>query len=293
MRLLGSGRLKALERGPRAGGQALSLAADPLNRRILRGMASRIVNMEGEQYTLSDEGHEVLFVAATIERWLGHAPDGPIEFESAAAERAVAALLEGWSAAVVHGLAREPMTSAELNAAIDGIGGRRLRRQLSAMHGAGLVEALGEGGEALYAMADWLRRGIAPLIAAARLERDQGLEGSTPVDGSDVEAGFRMALALVELPEELSGVCSLRLKLDGPRRDRPSGVTARIERGKVVSCEAGFEQRADAWALASLDGWLNTVIDPDAKAVRTGGDAWLTDALVSAIHHTLFGVREG
>ena len=33
------------------------------------------------------------------------------------------------------------------------------------------------------------------------------------------------------------------------------------------------------------------MIDPDAKAVRTGGDAWLTDALISAIHHTLFGAR--
>jgi len=68
-------------------------------------------------------------------------------------------------------------------------------------------------------------------------------------------------------------------------------VTARIKRGEVVSCEAGTEQDADAWALGSLDGWLKTVIDPYAKAVRTGGDAWLTDALVSAIHHALFGTR--
>ena len=291
MRPLTSGRLKALRRGPRAGGQALALAADPLNRRILRGMTSRTVEMGGELYELSEEGREALFVAAAIERWLGHAPDGPIEFESAAAERAVAALVGGWSAAVVHGLAREPMTSAELNAAIDGLGRRRLRGQLRAMHGAGLVEALGEGKDALYAMTDWLRRGIAPLIAAARLELEQGMEGATPVDGSDVEAGFRMALALVELPEELSGVCSLRIKLDERREGSPNGVTARIERGAVVSCEAGTEQDAEAWALGSLDGWLDTVIDPDAKAVRTGGDAWLTDALISAIHTTLFGAR--
>ena len=252
-------------------------------------MSSRIVNMEGELYTLSDEGREALFVAATIERWLGHAPGGPIEFESAAAERAVAALVGGWSAAVVHGLAREPMTSAELDAAIDGLGRRRLQRQLRAMHDAGLVEALGEGKDALYAMTDWLRRGIAPLIAAARLELDQGMEGATPVDGSDVEAGFRMALALVELPEELSGVCRLRVKLDERREDPPGGVTARIERGEVVSCEAGAEQDADAWALGSLDAWPNAVIDPDAKAVQTGGDTWLTGALVSGLHHTLFG----
>ena len=276
----------------RAGAQALSLAADPLNRRILRGMASRTVNMDGELYALSEEGREALFVAATIERWLRHAPDGPIEFDSAAAERAVSALVEGWSAAVVHGLARAPMTSAELGAAIDGLGGRRLQGHLSEMHGAGLVEALGEGDEALYAMTDWLRRGIAPLIAAARLELGEDMEGAAPVDGSDVEAGFRMALALVQLPEELSGVCSLRVKLDGRRDDPPSGVTARIECGEVVSCEAGFEQKADARAFGSLGDWLDTVIDLDSRAVRTGGDAWLTDALVSAIHHALFGMRD-
>ena len=169
MRPLTSGRLKALQGGSRAGGQALTLAADPTNRTILRGMAGRTVNMDGELYTLSEEGREL--------------------------------------------------------------------------------------------------------------------------DGSDVEAGFRMALALVELPEELSGVCSLRIKLDERREGSPNGVTARIERGAVVSCEAGTEQDAEAWALGSLDGWLDTVIDPDAKAVRTGGDAWLTDALLSAIHHALFGAR--
>ncbi|HET6570560.1 MAG TPA: hypothetical protein VFG58_03630 [Solirubrobacterales bacterium] len=252
-------------------------------------MASRTVNMDGELYTLSEEGREALFVSATIERWLRDAPDGPIDFESAAAGRAVSALLGGWSAAVIHALAGEPMTSAELDAAIDGLGRRRLQRQLRAMQGAGLIEALGEGGEALYAMTDWLRRGIAPLIVAARLERDQDMEGATPVEGSDVEAGCRMALALVELPEELSGLCSLRLRPDGRQPDSRSGVTARIERGEVVSCEAGVEQKADAWAFGSLDAWLDTLIDPNAMAVRTGGDAWLTDALLSAIHHALFG----
>ena len=58
----------------------------------------------------------------------------------------------------------------------------------------------------------------------------------------------------------------------GGRLLSPGGVTARIERGEVVSCEAGAEQDADAWALGSLDGWLDAVINPEAKTVRTGGD---------------------
>lgn len=284
-----SGRLNAIEGEPRAGAQVMSLAADPVNREILLAMTNRVLEMDGREYTVSNEGREALFVAAVIERWLGQAPDGPIEYGSTLAKRTVAALVEGWSAAVIHALAREPMTSAELDETIDGIDRRRLQRHLVAMRGVGLLEAVGEGGEALYAMTDWLRSGIAPLIASARLERGKNVEGATPVDGFDVEAGFRMALGLVELPEELSGVCRLRLNLDKGREDRLSGITAVLERGEVVCCEAGFERKADAWALAGLDAWLDTVIDLDAEAVSTGGDAWLTGALVRAIHAALFG----
>lgn len=284
-----SGRINAIEGELRAGAQVLALAADPINREILLAMTNRVLEMDGRQYTIGNEGREALFVAAVIERWLGQAPDGPIEYGSALAKRTVAVLGEGWSAAVVHALAREPMTSAELDEAVDGLERRQLQRHLVAMRGVGLLEALGEGGETLYAMTDWLRRGIAPLIASARLERGKDVEGATPVDGFDVEAGFRMALGLVEAPEELSGVCRLRLNLDKDREDRLSGVTAVLERGQVVACEAEFERKADAWAHGSLNAWLDTVIDLDAKAIGTGGDAWLTGALVRAIHAALFG----
>ena len=287
--LLG-GRLNTHEGMPRAGAQALSLAADPVNREILLAMSNRVLEMGGRSYTVSNEGHEALFVAATIERWLAQAPDGPIEYGTTLAKRTVAALVEGWSAAVVHALAREPMGSAELHAAIDGLDRRRLRQHLTAMHGVGLVEALGKGQGMLYVMTDWLRHGIAPLIASARLERDSEVKGATPVDGHDVEAGFRMALAVAKAPEELSGVCHLRLNLDEGRDDRRSGVTAAVDRGEIVVGEPRFDDPADAWALGTLDGWLDTVIDLDAKAVRTGGDDWLTGALVGAIHKALFGV---
>jgi DNA-binding transcriptional ArsR family regulator len=272
----------------RAGGQALTLAADPVNREILLACSNRVLEMGGRHYTIANDGREALFVAGTIERWLRQAPDGPIEYGTAAAKRAVAELVEAWSSTLVHTLAGEPMTGAELEAAIDELSRRQLRHRLRAMRGIGMVEALGDGEDALYEMTDWLRLGIAPLIAAARLERDKEMDDTTPVDGLDVVAGFRMALGVSELPEELSGVCRLRLNLDAERDDRLSGVTARIERGAVVSCEARIDEPADAWALSTLDGWLDTVIDLDAKAVRTGGDGWLTGAVVAAIHKALF-----
>lgn len=277
----------------RAGAQALSLAADPVNREILLAMSNRVLKMGGREYTVGNEGYEALFVAETIGRWLAQMPDGPIEYGTQPAERAVAALVEGWSAAIVHALSREPMTAPELEAAIDGLDRHRLQRRLDAMRGIGMVEALGEGDAAIYHTTRWLQLGIAPLIAAARLERKRHLEGANPVDGFDVEAGFRMALAVSELPEELSGTCHLRLNLDEGREDRNSGVTAEVVRGRIAAAEPGFHGRPDASAAGTLDGWLDTVIDLGVEAVRTSGDAWLTAALIAAIHKALFSVPAG
>jgi DNA-binding HxlR family transcriptional regulator len=214
-----------------------------------------------------------------------------VPFDSKEAERVVSALVEGWTATVVHMLAREPMTLHELDQAIDGLGRRALRRRLAAMQSVGQVEALSDaGGEPIYALTDWLRSGIAPLIAAARVERRKPMEGMSPIDPLDVEAGFRLSLALLELPKELSGSCWLGLNLEDAERSRLTGVTAKIEQGIIISCTQGLDKQADAWAAASAGDWLDTVIEPDAKRVRTGGDRWLTSALLDVLHNTLFGV---
>jgi DNA-binding HxlR family transcriptional regulator len=276
----------------RAGAQVLLMAANPVNRSILRTALERPLEAEsGRLYEVGPGGRDVLFVAFVIERWLQSAPAGPIEFDSEEAEWAVDALVEGWSATVVHTLAREPMTLDELDHAIPGTSRPALRRQIVTMQKAHQIEALDSGGgEAIYAITDWLRGGIAPIIAAARAERRNPADGMSPIDELDVEAGFRLSLALLELPKELSGSCRLGLNLDEDERSTMTGVTARIEQGYVISCTPGLTGKANAWAAASAGGWLDTVIEPDAKRVRTGGDRWLARALLDGLHKTMFGV---
>lgn len=46
-----------------------------------------------------------------------------------------------------------------------------------------------------------------------------------------------------------------------------AGVTARVDRGRVVSCTPGFDLRAETWGAATASNWLDTVIEPDAKRV--------------------------
>jgi DNA-binding HxlR family transcriptional regulator len=277
----------------RAGAHILLMATNPIKRGILREMIERPLEVgPGRAYRVTSGGREVLFIGFVAERWLQSAPQGPLAFDSPEAERAVAALAQGWSATVVHMLAREPLTLAELHGAVYGMSRGALQRQLTAMQSAGQVEACPAGGGEgpLYAITDWLRAGIAPLIASARLERRDPREEMAPIDALDVEAGFRLSLPLVELPRELSGTCRLGLNLAEDESSCLTGVTARIEQGRVVSCKASLGEKADAWAAASAGDWLDTVIEPDAKRVRTGGDRWLARALLDGLHKTLFGV---
>jgi DNA-binding HxlR family transcriptional regulator len=275
----------------RAGAQLLMMATDPINRGILRTALEHPVEVEpGRALRVSSGGREALFVASVVERWLENAPHGPVPFDGPEAEGTVAALAESWSATVVHMLAREPMTVPELDAAIEGLGRGAVERQLEEMMCTGQVEALAESGEPIYALTDWARAGIAPLIASARLERRNPMEGMTPIDALDVDAGFRLSLPLLTLPVELSGMCRLGLNLDETERSAMTGVTARIEEGRVVSCHDGLDIKANAWAAATAADWLDTVVEPDAKRVRTGGDRWLSGAILDSLHKTLFGV---
>ncbi len=275
----------------RAGAQVLLMATDPINRGILQATLEHPVEVEpGRAFQVSNTGREALFVASVVERWLQDAPHGPVDFDGPEAEVTVAALAEGWSATLVHMLAREPMTLPELDAAIGDLGRRAIKRHLEAMRRTGQVEALAESGEPIYALNDWARAGIAPLLAAARMERRKPTEGAAPIDALDVDASFRLSLPLLTMPKELSGMCRLGLNLDEAEKSPLTGVTVRIEEGRVVACHDGLEIKANAWAAATAGDWLDTVIEPDAKRVRTGDDRWLASALLTSLHKTLFGV---
>jgi DNA-binding HxlR family transcriptional regulator len=286
--------------GARAGTQALTMAADTINRGILRGALDQPLQApDGNYFETTARGREGLFVAFVLERWLQSAPAGPIPFSGAESELAVNALAEGWNSSVIHLLAQRPQASRELQRAADGLSRRALRRLLSAMHRCGQLEirASSDAGDAVYAVTDWLRAGVAALIAAARIERRYPSAETAPIDARDVEASFMLALPLLELPQDLSGSCRLGVALDenpgapivdaGPGM---AGVTAQVGDGRVVSCMPGLDLRADTWAAGTASDWLDTVIEPDAKRVRTGGDRRLAALLLNALNQTLFGV---
>jgi DNA-binding HxlR family transcriptional regulator len=251
------------------------------------------LNVGGSGHTavkITDAGREMLFVSFVLERWLHSSPMGPLPLGSDEANEAIAALACAWSSTVMHTLAMRPLTFPELNRAIDTLSYRALEEHVDAMEEAGQVEVrTDEGGKTHYAVTDWLRRAIAPLAAAARLERISLADDTAPIADVDVGASFLLTLPLLELPSDLSGSCRLGVQLSGGG-GRLAGVTAYVERGQVSSCALEFDGSADTWATGSADEWLDTVIEPEATRVKVGGDERLARALLDGLHQALFGI---
>lgn len=233
-------------------------------------------------------GRELPFVGMVLQRWLDRCPDGPVELGPDAGPL-LDPLLTGWCSTVTHALAAGPLTCAETHEAIQVLDLDTVEARIEAMEEAGHVEALpGPDGEPRYAVTDWLRRGIAPLAAAARMELRHPPGDTAAVAALDVEASFLLALPLLQLPRGLSGSCSLAVELDEGVSGSPAGVTVQVEDGRVVSCERRLDENADAWASGSAAEWLDTLIERRTERVRSGGRRRLARRLLQELHKTLF-----
>jgi DNA-binding HxlR family transcriptional regulator len=243
------------------------------------------------EYELKQPGRELLFVIASVERWLADAPDGPPELGSEAARAAIKALAEGWSSTMLRALAARPMSLTELDRVIGELSYPSLERRLSAMRLAGQVEAAASGiGRGVpYAATDWLRRGLAPLAAATRWERRNLPAETASVDRIDVEAAFLLAVPLLRLPGTASGSCRLAVELSNRGRDDLAGVTVAVEDGRVVSCVTRPQSSAVGWAIGSTAAWLGVVIEADSDHLEIGGDHRLARMLLEGLYEALFG----
>ncbi len=246
------------------------------------------------QMRTTSKGEEFLFVAATIGRWLRNCPDGPLELGLRGA-KALAPLICGWSATVTHALAPEPLTFPELDHEVgildeDGVA-THLDMLLRSGQAAELPGAAADG-EPRYALTDWGREGIAPIVAAVRFECHYPEDDVLPPDVFDVEAGFQMALPLLELPPHLRGSARLGVQIpDG--EPLIAGATARVDRGRVLSASPLLEEDPETWATGTPLDWCEAVVDPAAAKLHAGGDAELAAALIEALHERLFGERRG
>jgi DNA-binding HxlR family transcriptional regulator len=292
--------LKALEEGPRPLidlRRAVGSPPQTTMRAHLRSLTEagiverkRHAGFPGSvEYELAQPGAQLIEVAWVLHHWLKSSPEGPIQLGSVAAKSATKALVEGWSAAIVRALAAKPLALTELSRLISGLSYPSLERRLGAMRMAGLIERCqGSRRVTPYAVTDWLRLAIGPLAAAARWERKNLPEQTVPIRRIDIEAAFLLALPLVVLPADLTGVCRLAVDVSSGAEQRQAGVLVTIDDGRVVSCVTRLDADADASVLGSAATWLSALIEGEVDQLELTGNLEMAEAISEGIRKTLF-----
>ena len=241
------------------------------------------------EYELAKPGEELLFVAATLERWLEAAPDGALALGTDAAKAAIRALADGWSSTMLRVLAAGPFPLTELDRLIGAFNYPSLERRLAALRLAGQVKAQASNGPGTpYAATPWLREGVGPLAAAALWERRHMPRSAQPIGRIDAEAVFLLTAPLLNLPEGLSGSCRTAVEL--PSSDGPhlAGAVVAVEQGRVKTRTSRLQGTTDAWAVGPPTAWLDAMVHGDADGIEVGGDCRLARALLESLHETLF-----
>jgi DNA-binding HxlR family transcriptional regulator len=246
---------------------------------------------------LTEMGRAVLSVADVVEDWLSQAPQGPIALGSEPAKGALRALIAGWGSTMLRALAARPLSLTELASLIGGLSYPAVERRLSAMRAARQVERLatGQGTSTPYAVTDWVRQAVAPLVVAGRCECKHMVAETEPLARIDIEAAFLLAVPLVSLTDEDRGPCLLGVDTGGIKSGagerRLAGVHVQVEGGQVMSCVSRLERSPRTWALGTVDAWLDALVDRRPDRLRIGGeDPDLVQSLAGGLHDVLFGV---
>jgi len=259
-----------------------------------------IEDFANQKFTITPAGRELFVAVSAIERWLEGAPKGTLNLvEDNDAQATLGAFIDGWGSRITHALANGPLTLAQLEGAVEDLDRETLEARVAAMRGSGLLSAHPSDGEgASYAVTDWLREAIGPMVVAVRSEwrAAEAAEEMEELDGEleeeqlpprDVEAALVLALPLLELPAELSGVCRLAVDLPESEEGR-AGTVVRVEGGRITSCSTELGEDADAWAFGTARAWMDAVIDNQAQELELGGDQELASGVLSGLRTRFF-----
>ncbi|HET9162084.1 MAG TPA: winged helix-turn-helix transcriptional regulator [Solirubrobacterales bacterium] len=240
-------------------------------------------------YELTATGRGLLSVAEILEDWLQAAPHSSLRLGDAAAKAAIKALIEAWATSMLRALGARPLSLTALDRVIASQSYPALERRLSALRVTGMVEPQPTNGAGTpYAANAWLRRGVAPLVAAARWERKHASHDMPALTRGDVETTFLLAAPLLRLPSGLSGSCRVAA-IASDRDDRPAGAMIEIADGTVTACSTQLNGDVNCWVVGSISAWLNALVVHDLDGLELGGDSDLARELVGGLHRELYG----
>ncbi len=283
---------------PRAGGEAMTMAASPISSKILRLIKERgVLEMtapesdEVRAMQIAPGGRALLVVADTIDEWLSQGPQTPVRVGDALAESIVHAFLAGWESTLLWAVAGRPRTLAELEAEIEDA---ELESKLVAMRRAGLVKGVPKGvfTAGAFVATEWARRGVGPLLTAVRCELRSGGRKALPLTAPELSAALTLATPLATVHGQASLEIFLTVAAGKVSRQLAKGLPGthvEVVDGAVASCSARTETKPPTWVAGSIEAWLEALLGDRAKRLRYEGEKpALARDLVESLHHTLF-----
>jgi DNA-binding HxlR family transcriptional regulator len=241
------------------------------------------------EYVLAEPGRELGFVKSMVVRWLAEFPPERRELDSDIGRAALEALVDGWSSSLIWALAGRPLALAELDALIADRSRLALERTLRAMRATGLAESLrGDSRNAPHTPTDWMRLGIAPIIAASRWERRNAADWTARIARIDAETALRLSAEVIRMPPELSGSCRLVVEVANGDVKEPAAVTIDIGRERAVPVAPIEGAEDDAWIVGSPDAWFRAAIESKPGHLEVGGHSRLAQGYLGCLNTTLF-----
>lgn len=240
-------------------------------------------------YELSPVGRDLLAVVSVVEQWLRQCPGGAIAPGSDPARAAIKGLAEGWTSTILAVLSTRARTLTELDKLVDTINYPTIERRLTVMRLSGQIDVVRDGAKGTpYVLTDWARRGVAPLIAAARWEAATQQAGSTRIGFLDIEGAILLAAPLIASPpSSAKGV--LRLEAVVTDRPRPNRRDVVLQVDERVSLSAPATHREpDAHVSGSDAAWFSAVVDGETERLEIRGKSRLARSFIERTHKALF-----
>jgi hypothetical protein len=146
----------------------------------------------------------------------------------------------------------------------------------------------GNGGGTPYAVADWLRKAMAPLLTAVRCEQRHTADETAPFTRLDVETILLLALPLIALPSGAAGVSQLAVDGGDGSGWRSAGVRLSVDEGRIVGCTSKLEANTESWIRGSAMHWLDALVEGHSEQLEVCGDRAMTLDVVDNLHRALF-----
>jgi DNA-binding HxlR family transcriptional regulator len=235
------------------------------------------------EYRLTEAGHSLLKVAAFLQAWLDEAPDKPTPLDSIAGKSRTKALIGGWSSSIVRAVAARPLSLTELNMLIPRVSYPSLHRKLRAMWDANLVERQAGYRDIPYKATAWLRRAVVPLTSAVAWELQVFQQPPAAISPIDIEAAFMLAIPVMSLDPRITGRCRLAVEVRRGGSPASAGVLVGIEKGRVVSCSSNLAGDTHVSISGSPVAWLRQMNGGPRGELEIDGNRALATKVTDAL----------